>query len=81
MVWRYIKLTCVKGLLSANFCNDNFVDTDLYYVSGVQVKMMSVLHGEQYPACLVSPDQSSRQLIQLKADMQKAFAYSEGMAG
>ena len=43
--------------------------------------MMSFLHGEQYPACLVSPDQSAQQLAQLKVDMHKAFTYSEGKAG
>lgn len=45
-----------------------------------QVRMMSFLHGEQYPACLVSPEQSAQQLAQLKVDMHKAFTYSEGKA-
>ncbi|KAK7473437.1 hypothetical protein BaRGS_00035313 [Batillaria attramentaria] len=49
--------------------------------SYLKVKMMGLLHGERYPACLVSPQQSTEKLEQLKADMQKAFTYSEESKG
>ncbi|KAL8575206.1 hypothetical protein ACOMHN_042327 [Nucella lapillus] len=49
--------------------------------SFLKVKMMSLLHGEQYPACLVSPEQSTQKLNQLTVDMQKAFTYSEESKG
>ncbi|XP_071093376.1 serine/arginine repetitive matrix protein 1-like [Haliotis cracherodii] len=45
--------------------------------SYLKVKMMSLLHGEHYPACLVAPEEAQNHLNQLKRGMKRAFEYSQ----
>ncbi|XP_041349385.1 uncharacterized protein LOC121368707 [Gigantopelta aegis] len=49
--------------------------------SYLKVKMMSVLHGDQYPACLVTPEETCNQLNEVKSGMIRAFQYSQDSKG
>ncbi|BFZ04611.1 hypothetical protein BsWGS_07650 [Bradybaena similaris] len=49
--------------------------------SYVKSKMMSLLHGEQYPQCLVSASECVQQTNALKAGMCKTFQLSQELKG